>query len=351
MKIALLTLDFPPSVGGVQQYLFEIARRIGQIHDLTVVTPVAGPLPKVPFRRLILPSSHPWAFARALLALRPDRVLVGHTHPRLLVPTALAAWGSYSVIAHGNDLTAAQKRWHRPLFNWLLRHAKPVITNSKNNAHRLKELGVREPVVAYPGVDPSRFTPPLSPPPSPWILLTVGRLVPRKGIDTVIQALPSLLAEFPDLRYVIAGEGPDRRRLEELAKELGVLGRIEFLGYVPDDKLPEIYRSAHIFVMPTREEAGASMEGFGIVFLEASASGLPVVAGRSGGAVEAVRDGETGLLVPPNDPGVLAQALLRLLRHPELRQQMGTTGRRWVEERMSWDHTAERVMRSILETL
>lgn len=351
MKIALLTLDFPPSVGGVQQYLFEIARRIGQIHDLTVVTPVGGPLPKVPFRRLILPSSHPWAFARALLALRPDRVLVGHAHPRLLLPAALLAPGQYTVVAYGNDFLAAQRRWHCPLFNWLLARARPLVTISQANAQRLRMLGLPSPMVILPGVDPVRFTPPLEPPPPPLALLTVGRLMPRKGVDTVLRALPALLPEFANLHYIVAGDGPDRLRLERLARELRVSHAVEFLGWISDEELPDLYRRAHVFVMPTREEPEqASIEGFGIVFLEASASGLPVVAGRSGGAVEAVRDGETGLLVPPNDPGVLAQALLRLLRHPELRRQMGTTGRQWVEEKMNWDRAAREFEALLRET-
>ena len=344
MKVVLITLDFAPEVGGVQKYLFEIGRRLGQLHELVVVTPVGGALPDVPFRRLVLPRRDPWAFGRALRALRPDRVLIGHAHPRLLVPAALVARGRYVVITHGNDFLAAQRCWHRPLFNWLLRKGYIVIANSRGNAELLKALGVSSLAIIHPGVDPLRFTPPASPPPPPWTLLTVGRLVPRKGVDTVIKALPLLLAEFPSLRYRVVGDGPDRKRLEGLAEALGVSGCVEFLGRVPEEELPRLYRQAHIFVMPTREEE-ADVEGFGIAYLEASASGLPVVAGRSGGAVEAVRDGETGLLVPPDDPGALAKAVAYLLHNPELRRRLGKRGRQWVEEEMNWDRVAEQVMR------
>ncbi|NOZ28443.1 MAG: glycosyltransferase family 4 protein [Chloroflexi bacterium] len=349
MRIALLTLDFPPGVGGVQTYLYEIACRLAKRHELIVVTPVgASPDAEEPFRRVVLPSSTPWAFARSLGALRPDRVLVGHAHPRLLVPAALVARGRYGAIAYGNDYLAAQRRWHRPLFNWLLGRSRPLVTITRANAELLRRLGLPRPVVVYPGTDPTRFRPPPSPPESPFVLLTVGRLVPRKGIDMVLRVLPALLAEFPGLRYRVAGDGPDRPRLERIARDLGVAHAVEFLGRVPDERLPDLYRSAHVFVMPAREEReAASMEGFGIVYLEASASGLPVVAGRSGGAVEAVREGETGLLVPPDDPEALTRTLRDLLGDAALRRRMGQAGRRWVEEEMNWDRAAKGILRAL----
>lgn len=117
-----------------------------------------------------------------------------------------------------------------------------------------------------------------------------------------------------------------------------------FHGLVPDEELPDLYRKTHIFVMPTREEQeAASVEGFGIVYLEASASGLPVVAGHSGGAVEAVRHGETGFLVPPDDVGALSETLHRLLDDAELRRRLGENGRRWVEDEMNWDRAARQL--------
>jgi phosphatidylinositol alpha-1,6-mannosyltransferase len=172
-------------------------------------------------------------------------------------------------------------------------------------------------------------------------MLTVGRLVSRKGIDTTLAALPALLPDFPGLTYVVAGDGPDRPRLEKLAAGLGVSGAVQFAGRVAGDRLPALFREAHLFVMPVREEtAGASVEGFGIVYLEASASGLPVVAAASGGAAEAVHDGLTGLVVPPDDPQALTAALRRLLGDADLRRQMGRAGRQWVESEMNWDRAA-----------
>jgi len=341
VKIALLTLDFIPGVGGVQSYLYEMSCRLGREHPLAVVTPVRGPGPQgVPFERLHVPNDHPWSFIRAVRSLRSDRVVLGHAHPKLLIAAALSARGHYATLTHGNDYLAAQRRWHRHLFNWLLRRSRPLITTTRANADRLAGLGLHSTVVR-PGTNPDRFTPPEHRASSPPVLLTVGRLVPRKGIDSVLQVLPTMLVRFPDLRYRIVGDGPDRLRLEQMAHGLGVAHAVRFLGRMSDEELPQVYRDAHIFVMPVREEPeAASIEGFGIVYLEASASGLPVVAGRSGGVAEAVQEGKTGFLVPPDDPMALAQVLQRLLGDAELRRRMGHAGRRWVEEEMNWDRVA-----------
>ncbi len=347
MRIAIITLDFPPAIGGVQQYLFELARRLGQQHEVVVVCP-HNPRSHMQdtFQCYSLSSDHPLAFWRALRDIRPERVLVGHAHPRLLLPAAVTAWGHFLTIAHGNDYQAAQHCWHRQLFNRLLGHSRPLITTTRINAARLQHLGIGDAVVIHPGTSPTRFTPSPVPPPFPPLLLTVARLVPSKGIATVLQVLPVLLNEFPGLRYQIVGDGPDRSHLEGLARSMGVHTQVEFRGAMTgiqlDSTLPDLYRNAHIFVMPARDE------GFGIVYLEASASGLPVVAGRSGGSAEAVRDGETGLLVPPEDPTALAQAIQHLLSDAHLRQRMGQAGRQWVEQEMNWDRAA-REMLSVLK--
>ena len=350
MRISLLTLSFVPEIGGVQTYLFELARRLAQVHAVEVITPVQGQLPAgAAMRRTTLDSGRAREFRRALRATGPDRVLVGHAHPQLLLAAAFHTRLRYITIAHGNDYLAAQGRWHRPLFNWLLRQSRPLVTQTAANAARLQQiLGIR-PRVVHPGTDPLRFTPAADLPPGPPVLLTVGRLVPRKGVDTVLQALPALLPHFPGLRYEIAGEGPDRGRLEAQATDLGLREAVTFHGALPPAELPALYRRAHLFVMPVREErAAASVEGFGIVYLEASASGLPVIAGRSGGAVEAVVEGQTGYLVAPNDAAALAERMQMLLADLPLRRQLGRNGRRWVESTMNWDRAAAE-LREIVE--
>ena len=167
-----------------------------------------------------------------------------------------------------------------------------------------------------------------------------------------MSALPSLLKTVPNLQYWIAGDGPERGGLECLARSLDVAHAVRFLGDVSHDEsssgiphLPELYRRASIFVMPAQVDIESGQgEGFPLVYLEASASGLPVVAARSGGAAEAVIEDETGLLVPPDDPPALAQALTRLLNDAALRQRLGRAGRRWVEREMNWDRVGRQFM-------
>lgn len=346
VNIALLTMDFPPSVGGVQQYLFELSRRIGRSCHLTIVVPNGNPIhiSEEPFHFESVPSATPFHLARALASLRPQLTIVGHAHPRMLLPAAILR-RPYIAIAYGNDFEAAQVRWHAPIFNRLLASADSLVTISRANAQRLRELGMPTSEILYPGTDPERFMPPILPPAGPPVLLTVARLVPRKGIDTVLRTLPSLLNRHPKLQYWIVGDGPARASLAQLAMELGLLHAVQFKDSVSDAELPEVYRKATIFVMPSRSDyCAASVEGFGIVYLEASASGLPVVAARSGGAAEAVIEDETGLVVPPDDSLALTQALVRLLEDPDLRQRMGRAGRRWVETEMNWDRVGRQFL-------
>lgn len=342
--LVVLTLDFKPDTGGVQEYLFQLSQRVGKQYRVTVVTPVVGELAQASsFQRVHLARVSSLAIWRLLKELAPTHVLVGHAHPKLLAGAWL--WGRYSVLAYGNDFLAAQRRWHRPFFNYLLQRGEPIIAISRATAVALENIINQAPAIIYPGTEPARFSPDQRRQPKETpILLTVGRLVPRKGIDLMLQALPLILRETA-VTYHIGGSGPDRARLEKMVQALGVQHAVRFLGRVPEDELPQLYANADLFVMPNREiQEEGSLEGFGIVFLEASASGLPVIAGRSGGAVEAVRDGITGLLVAPDSVEELAAAVLTLLQDAPQRQQMGQAGRQWVETEMNWDRTAQRFM-------
>lgn len=349
MRIVTLTMDFPPGIGGIQTYLYEILNRLGRSHEIIIITPVAGKLPSTStLSKIILKQNNAIAYWKMVHQLNPKRILVGHAHPQLLLAAQLYLQHDYATVAYGNDFLAAQKRWHRPLFNYLLAKSTPLITITHANATRLQTLGLSNPVVIYPGTDPKQFTLPTQKENTAPILLTVSRLVPRKGIDLVIKTLPALLETWPDLQYVVVGDGPDQKRLQSLTQQLTVKDTVHFLGRVSDEQLKHHYHQADIFVMPNREIAEAgSVEGFGIVFLEASASGLPVIAGRSGGAVEAVQDGKTGFLVPPDDAEALTKTLHRLLNDEELRQQLGQNGRSWVETTMNWDRAAQELAQAL----
>ncbi len=343
MRIAIITREFPPSVGGIEEYLSQVARRLAATHQVAVWAPPPNTINGTsdedapPYERFYLPGTA-IGLARALRRWQPDRVIVGHTDLRLLLAAWAVASRRYLAIAYGNDFLGAQRVWYRSLVNYFLAQARPLITISRSSAQRLRGLGIPNPVVIYPGTDPERFTPPEVPPTPPFTLLSVGRLVQRKGLDTAIRAVARLRQVYPDIRYLVAGRGPERPHLQRLARELDLEDHIQFLGRVPAEALPDLYRRAHVFVLPLREEAQAdSIEGFGMVFLEAAATAVPSVAGESGGASEAVRDGETGILVPPADVEAVYTAVRTLLDDEALRTAMGRRGRQWVEEEMNWD--------------
>jgi phosphatidyl-myo-inositol dimannoside synthase len=210
--------------------------------------------------------------------------------------------------------------------------------------------------VVHPGADLSRFRPDAEGA-SAWrrrvagdgpLLLSVARLVQRKGIETVIEALPAILAAHPTTMYAVIGTGPDLARLEALAQKVGVRGHVRFVGDMTDHELPACYAAADVFLLPTRElPAEDEVEGFGIAYVEAAASCVPSIATPSGGVADAVRDGVTGLLVPPDSPASVATATVRLLSDPVLRARLGRDARTAVERHLNWDRAAVEVTRIV----
>jgi len=168
------------------------------------------------------------------------------------------------------------------------------------------------------------------------VIITVSNLGERKGHDMVLKALPEVIKVIPNLIYLIGGTGPTRKPLESLVKSLNLKDLVKFLGYIPKEDLPSYYHLSDLFIMPNRE-VGSSVEGFGIVFIEANACKKPVIAGRSGGALDAVVDGKTGLLVNPEDRIDIAKALIKLLSNEKLAKQMGEAGYNRVKKELTWD--------------
>ena len=169
------------------------------------------------------------------------------------------------------------------------------------------------------------------------IIVSVGRLVHRKGQDTLVESLPQILKEFPDAHLLFVGVGPHLAYIHKRAVQLGVLSSISFVGRVPYKEIPQFISLGEIFAMPSRSRlAGLEVEGLGIVYLEASACGLPVVGGKSGGAPDALIEGVTGFAVDGRDSNAVAEAILRLLRDPEMGIAMGMRGRQWIVENWEW---------------
>jgi len=171
-------------------------------------------------------------------------------------------------------------------------------------------------------------------------LLTVSRLEPRKGVDQVIRALPDLVLQFPKLVYYVGGGGADRARLEALVKELGMQAHVRFLGFVPEALKPALYEAVDLFAMPVRRD-GDSVEGFGIVYMEAAYYGIPSLAGSEGGAVDAVLDEQTGLIVDGLDKAAITQQLQRLLGDDALRRKLGAAAKERARREFAWSHAVK----------
>jgi len=354
MRLLLLTWDFPPGRGGIQTWMLELARRLPDAQVRVLAPAVPGDrsfdaasgcqvarLGNARFGRI------PWMLQlcvrtlRECLTWRPDVIVCGHvmTAPAALLGRRLLAV-PYVVFTYGQEIR--RKRWER-LLSFLLPRARLVVACSRFTRSAVLDLAVppERVRILYPGVDAQRFAPVDGIDAGQGkTILTVARLADLwKGHDTAIRALPLVKAKCPDVRYVIAGDGPLRDYLERVARSVGVEQDVAFLGEVPDEALADLYRSSDVFVLLSRESAlDGSAEGFGIVCLEAGACGKPVVAGRSGGIVDAVQDGVTGILVDPEDVGAVADAIASLLRAPSLAKRLGDAGRAMVLARFTWDH-------------
>lgn len=253
-------------------------------------------------------------------------------------PLIVSMWGSdVFEWPHRGPLQRAMLRFN-------LRHANVLCATSRGLAEAARPYAPagRYIEVTPFGVDLARFAP-KEPHAGPPVIGTARALEWRYGIDLLIRAFARL--DHPAARLVIVGEGPQRAEYEALVRELGLAGRVELPGWVDPGAIPETYRSFDVFVAPSR------LEAFGVAVLEAAASGLPSVVSRVGGLPEVVQDGVTGLLVPPEDPEALAQALDELLRDPERRRRMGEAARHFVESRYRWEDTAERMERLYRELL
>ena len=235
----------------------------------------------------------------------------------------------------------------------ILRNSRLVIVNSSFTAGKVRECaqGKCTVTIVSPGVeerflhagnqDAEKIRTQFCVQGSPC-LLTIGRLVARKGHDTVIRCLPYLAVKWPELKYIIAGSGPQRERLEELARSLSLQDTVMFLGEVPAGVLPALYKMADVFVMPSRQVGDSDAEGFGIVFLEANAAGTPVVGAATGGIPDAVVNGETGLLVnDPLDPVELAETIARILSDSVLRERLVLNGTAYAQANL-WKNQRER---------
>lgn len=272
----------------------------------------------------------------------------------------------YGILVHGGDALAELHRIHHSRFarrtaKALLASASAVVANSQWTREQaqtvLRELGLdpqADSVKVVPlGADPEHFHPGVDTREvraryrlngGPW-LVTVARLEDYKGVDTVLKTIARLRGQGTEVNYLVVGAGKKGRAYKRLADDLGIAEQVRFTGNVPDSELPALYNAAVAYVGLTRRAAGGRVEGFGIALAEASACGLPVIAGRSGGVAEAVKEGETGLIVEPEDMDAVGGAIKRLLDDQLLARRLGQGGRKSVETHYNWD----RVIRDLRE--
>ncbi|WP_231157020.1 glycosyltransferase family 4 protein [Streptomyces sp. CNZ748] len=372
-KTLIVTNDFPPRPGGIQAFLHNMALRLDPERlvvyastwkrtregvEATAAFDAEQPFTVVRDRTtMLLPT--PAATRRAVGLLREHgctSVWFGAAAPLGLMAPALRRAGAERIVAttHGHEAGWAQLPAARQLLRRIGESTDTITylgeyTRSRVAGALTPEAAARM-VQLPPGVDEKTFHPGsggdevrarlgLAGRP---VVVCVSRLVPRKGQDTLIRAMPAILAAEPDAVLLIVGGGPYEKDLRRLAADTGVAASVRFTGSVPWSELPAHFGAGDVFAMPCRtRRGGLDVEGLGIVYLEASATGLPVVAGGTGGAPDAVLDGETGWVVRGGSAEETAERVIALLADEELRRGMGRRGREWVEEKWRWDLLAD----------
>jgi phosphatidyl-myo-inositol dimannoside synthase len=369
MKHLLVTNDFPPKVGGIQNYLWELWRRLPPNDVVVLTTPYAGTAEwdrQQAFR--IVRTREPVLLPQPWLARRIDQLATEVGAGLVVLDPALPVglvgpWlkHPYGLVLHGAEVTVPGRvPFTKPLLSKVLRDALIIIAAGGYPAAEGRHAAGRDlPIVHVPpGVDVDRFHPRTDAQrtetrekygiaPDALMVLGQSRLVPRKGFDVLLRAAATLVGKYPALQVVIGGSGRDRARLEKLATE--VRAPAIFLGRVPEEDLAAVHGAADVFAMLCRNRwGGLEQEGFGIVFLEAAASGVPQLAGRSGGAAEAVVDNETGLIVDnPDNVADVAAALGRLLADGYLRAALGKAARQRAEGLFTYDILALRLAEAL----
>jgi phosphatidylinositol alpha-1,6-mannosyltransferase len=361
----LVTNDYPPKTGGIQVYLHELWKRLepGRAVVLTAsshenasafdaATDVV--IERLPARTLFFPSRRARrAIEDAIARHQPEVVILDPAWPLGLLGPRLSR--PYGVVLHGAEVAIpARLPLVASTLRYVLRHASFAVCAGSypEDEARRNAKGAMPPVLQVPpGVDTKRFVPVdegdrgrirvgLGLPAEGLLVSSGSRLVPRKGMDVLIKASAQLHTEFPNLHVAIGGTGRDRSRLERLAKKKRA--PVTFLGWVPDEDLAPWLGASDLFVMDCRSRWwGFEQEGFGIVFVEAAASGVAQVAGRSGGSSDAVTNGVTGIVVEnPRSVKALSVAMAKLLQNTKERSAFGETSRANALERFDWDALA-----------
>jgi len=361
-----VTNDFGPRAGGIETFIIGLIERLPHASVVVYTSSQSdtesydaqwfadfGVRVVRDRQKILLPTPR---VARAVGALARDLQIevacFGAAAPLGLLAPTLRRAGVKRIVA----LTHGHEVWWAKLFpfSWAIHRvgaSVDVVTylgefTRKAISKALTPEATKSMVRIAPGIDIEHFSPygdamklraelGLT---SKRVIVSVGRLVHRKGQDRLIQAMPQILRSIPNAHLLLVGRGPYREKLENFAREAGVSQNVTFIGRIAYQQLPEYFRVGDIFAMPSRSRfRGLEVEGLGIVYLEASACGLPVIAGNSGGAPDAVLEGETGLVVDGTDVDAIAHAAIDLLGDPQKSESMGLAGRNWITKFWSWE--------------
>jgi len=364
-KTLLITIDFPPQTGGVANYLANFCQNLPDDKIVVLANSVENVHhfdghQKYKIIRENLLSKYFWPkwlkayfVARKIISQEKiEQIIISHILPIGYIALMLKL--PFIVILHGYDIMNAQKSsWKKHWSKKILIRANHIIVNSHNTQNQVLNLGINQNkiTIVYP-------CPNIKPEQAnehekqiikneldlhhKKILLSVGRLTPRKGFDRVIEALPDLTKQIPNLIYIIVGNGPDKERLEKLAEDLKIRGSLIVAEDIPNSNLSSFYDLANVFIMPARQ-IGEDIEGFGIVYLEANLFGKPVIAGQSGGVKDAVIDGQTGILVNPESVQEISSAILKLFNDPSLANKLGVQAKERVLKEFQWPKQIEKI--------
>lgn len=378
MALLILTDNYPPQPGGIGTYTYELARNL---HAEGIEVMVCAPKSKgdhavdsgEKFITYRIVKKRPLFELHALLLLfyltlsgGVDRILCMTWHPcgSLAILASLLFNVPYYVVAHGGELLESEEGLLnrlkygcilRPLKRVVLRRVSALFTYSYTKKILMASGVAEKKIILVPGgTNPEKFQPVRN----RWeiakkyglegkkVLLTVARLEAHKGLDTVIGLMPELIKKIPNLVYVVVGVGSQAATLKNMVSRLNLNGYVIFTGSRPVEELPGLYSVCDVFVMVSKE-LPSKFEGFGIAFLEANACGRPVIGGRSGGIPEAVMHGETGLLVDPDNPQEIYEAIIRLLTDDFYARRLGERGRQRVVEELNWRATARKIKDAI----
>ncbi|MEW6407990.1 MAG: glycosyltransferase family 4 protein [Patescibacteria group bacterium] len=386
----LITKFFPPEKGGIQSYLYNLVLELpkDKIYVITHwspdesqrLSPAFAGTPKFPFKIYRVSFQSPLRYlhlttfdlffkARKIIKKHKiEKVLCGHL--AIAGPIAYLIKKQYNIpyiiFTYGLDIFSVKNlsSQKQKIFKKILQEAeKIVVIMDLMSEYLIREFQiVPEKIIKIsPGVDSEFFKPGIADfslrhwrelklaNPGAKIILTCGRLVERKNHISVIRALPKIIKLISNVLYLIVGQGPEEKNLKNEVNHLNLQNYVKFLDEVPQEDLPRLYNLADVFVMPARDipEQG-DIEGFGVVFLEAAASGLPCIAGATSGQAEAIEDKKTGFLVNPENVNEIADTILKLLKNPQLAKQLGQAGRVRVVEKFNWKKQAEKLKKILL---